>query len=499
MFRLTAGEAHLGLAASDEVSVTRVSASSGNFAPAVTLAPSTSCAFGDTLALAAVVADVDSGPGTLRVTWKKISGPGGVWFEPAHSAGTLASFSAPGEYVLRCVSDDGQDAGSADIAVTVSGTAFDPSSLTNGLLRYWAMDVTRSDAVVGTLGQTDGLPETYVPGVDGRGYRGRGKTSSFITGCNLGETGTEGWRPQVERDGTVWRTFSFWMYHDAANPGTNDIKSICLISVPYTLGFWYAPEDGITGNKLFTLYHQSMGYDEYGQQISGSGGLLYYASPAVSPENRWMHMYVAFDRYNVNSINGSQLWFDGVKQTPTSGAIGFARVKANIPITIGGMNVNEINTTTQNGYYRDGEGNILSRTLPGVMDEVRMYDRLLSEAEIKYLASHPVLAAQRGPSVDVLAETDTLRVSRLTPRTFSPVAAGEVLPQDTELTYLWSCVSGDASSVTFTDATVRATTVTFERVGTYVLQLAVSDGERTTYSDPLTIIVPERGIFISLR
>ncbi|MDD4623535.1 MAG: hypothetical protein PHG71_09900, partial [Kiritimatiellae bacterium] len=260
-------------------------------------------------------------------------------------------------------------------------------------------------------------PDTYVPGIDGRGYRGRGKTSSFITGATLGETGTDGWRPMPEEGGTVWRTFSFWMYHDAANPGTNDIKSVCLLSVPYTLGFWYAPENGIAGNNaLFTIYHQSLGYDEYGNQLAGSGGMMYYGSPSVSPENRWMHVYVAFDRYNVSSVNETQLWIDGVKQTPASGSIGFARVKATVPLTIGGMNANCVSVTTQNGYYRDGEDNVLSRTLPGVMDEVRMYKRLLSEAEIKYLASRPVLAANRGPSVDTLAETDTVRVSRNTPR-----------------------------------------------------------------------------------
>ena len=39
----------------------------------------------------------------------------------------------------------------------------------------------------------------------------------------------------------------------------------------------------------------------------------------------------------------------------------------------------------------------------------------------------------------------------------------------------------------------------FARAGTYVLQLAVSDGLRTTYSDPLTVEVPEAGTAISFR
>ena len=81
----------------------------------------------------------------------------------------------------------------------------------------------------------------------------------------------------------------------------------------------------------------------------------------------------------------------------------------------------------------------------------------------------------------------------------SPTAAGEPLPYDVALTYAWEIVAGDATMVTIADASARSTSVTFAKAGTYVLRLAVSDGVRTTYSDPLTVEVPVAGATISFR
>jgi hypothetical protein len=42
------------------------------------------------------------------VRWEVLEGPGEVAFEDVHAASTAASFSTPGDYVLRLVGDDGQ-------------------------------------------------------------------------------------------------------------------------------------------------------------------------------------------------------------------------------------------------------------------------------------------------------------------------------------------------------------------------------------------------------
>ena len=59
-------------------------------------------------------------------------------------------------------------------------------------------------------------------------------------------------------------------------------------------------------------------------------------------------------------------------------------------------------------------------------------------------------------------------------------------------------LSGDAAAA-FGDASARETTVNATVEGTYVLQLAVSDGERTTYSAPLTVEVTAAGMVIVIR
>jgi DUF1680 family protein len=61
-----------------------------------------------------------AGPG---VVWSKASGPGAVTFEQADAAATTATFSAPGEYVLKLTAHDGQLSGSDTVRVTVDPPA----------------------------------------------------------------------------------------------------------------------------------------------------------------------------------------------------------------------------------------------------------------------------------------------------------------------------------------------------------------------------------------
>ena len=483
----------------NDVTVTRIASPVANVAPTATATAAVAGEMFAAVPIAATVADSD-GPGTLRGRWRLVSGPGGVWFDDPYAPSTRAMFSAPGAYTIRYVVSDGLDSASVDIACTISGSAefaAEVSSITNGLLGYWSFDdVEAKNHVTGVAGTRDTGHTEQKHGVDGAGYRGYGQTSSFIANTTLMEDGELSHRPtKPESEDTVWRSFSFWVYHDEANPGTNVCKSIVLISVPYALGLWYNPG---TAN-LLQMYQQSGAEnDANGNPIAGGGGHLYFGPPTPSPSNRWMHVYVAYDRYRPQGSNGSQMWIDGVQCTPASGIMGFSR-KRNNTVTFGGMNASEINTASQNGFYRDENGNVLSRTFPGWMDEIRMYNRLLSEAEIKYLARRPMLEANRGPSVSALAATETKRILRKKPFAFSPTAAGEPMPYDVTLTYAWEIVAGDATKVTIADATARSTSVTFAKAGTYVLRLAVSDGVRTTYSDPLTVEVPVAGATISFR
>ena len=502
-FRLTATTA--GAFRSDEVTVTRLAAEEGNLPPTATADATLTATAGVPVELTAVMADADAGPGTLRGSWKLVSGAGGVWFDDAYASATTATFSSPGDYVIRFTADDGLATAAADVAVSVTGIAADPAStLTNGLIGYWPIGYgALKDMVTGTAITRDFANTTLSEGLDGNGFRGTGKTSSLITGCNMREDGTNGNRPALpEGQDTVYRSFSFWMYHDTVTPNTNETKCIALVAVPYALELNYNCEAGLDGNnRLFQMWQQS-GKDTDGSAgPTGGGSDLYFGCPAVSPANRWMHVYVAFDRYRqAGNGNDSQLWIDGVKQIG-SGYAGYSRVKNDSGITFAGMNASLVSDSfhSYNGYFTNSTGQILSRTFPGWIDEIRMYDRLLDENEIKYLAAHPFVKENRGPSVGLPNAAEQARIAHKKPLTLTASVAGYPLPTATTLTYEWRVVNGEAANVAFVDATARETSAVFARAGSYAVQLVVSDGEKTTYSDPLVVEVPQAGTTIYLR
>ncbi len=69
-------------------------------------------------------------PGSPAFSWTRVDGPGGVTFDsPAHRQ-TTATFSTPGEYVLRFTVDDGAAVASSVVTVTVlPGQAVEPPVL----------------------------------------------------------------------------------------------------------------------------------------------------------------------------------------------------------------------------------------------------------------------------------------------------------------------------------------------------------------------------------
>jgi hypothetical protein len=60
-------------------------------------------------------------PGTLGVTWSKVSGPGSVVFANPNLAATTATFSDSGSYLLRLAASDGALAAQDDVSVIVTG------------------------------------------------------------------------------------------------------------------------------------------------------------------------------------------------------------------------------------------------------------------------------------------------------------------------------------------------------------------------------------------
>ena len=474
---------------SDDVTVTRIAPQSGNVAPTVTLAAMASVTLPQQLNLAATVSDGDGGPGALRVRWTRVSGPGGVWFEPENAVTTRVTFAEAGTYVLACTASDGADDTTATTTVTVAADA-----VADGLLNGLIMSVTGDEGspkVEGVSGNicvanADYATTFYAPGRVGVGFKSVGATAFFDTGMKMPEVkdpnASNTW-PQDQ-----YRTVSAWVYHDTSS--TNRVKQPIIVGTPYTFMITYNCRcvDGSGNGAIFVV---QQGFSN-GTATSPSWNTQQYAPPAVSGEDRWMHVCVVLDRKYGNHA----VYVDGVACAKTSGS----PVGGRVPwenLRIGGYPVLDQNVNaTPSGYFMDSNGDLYSRTFPGIVDEVRIWNRALSAAEVKRLADDPYVFANRRPQVAV-------RAAGVATKNRPLAVTGEVhddgMPAGSSLAYEWEVVSGDASAVTFADRNAASTTATFTAIGTYTLRLKVTDGARTTYGEPVVCEIVQSGTMIILK
>lgn len=474
VFRLTVTTG-LGDARHDDVTVRRVAPTAGKLPPTVAIQGTPLAAeLPVPLALSATASDPDGAD--IRLVWSRVSGPGTVDFSPPSGAATKATFSAAGTYVVRCTAENADVSASADATVTVTDSGISaPAFLSDGLIHYWSFDngTPWADKVNGTVGSYKPNVSDCRPaeGISGNGVASYAIASYFETGGPLQEEGTAGEVPTDQ-----WRSFSLWMWHDP-DQDVSVRKEVSLISAGGSFGIRYNCENDTDG---FTLYHQT---------LNGVSSKAIYPRPAVDPKGRWTHVVAVMDRQTAKGSNESELWVDGVKQVATSGELGPSRKRTD-NIRIGGMETGAVGDGNS-GSYADAQGNALWRTFPGVIDEVRIYSRKLSAAEIKWLAAHPRVEANEGLCLDGLPTA--IHVMKGFPKTVGPA-----IISNGNVTYRWFELDG-AEGLALDNVNQPACCVTGRTLGMYRLVLEVSDGERTTRSDPITVEVVHAGTVLIFR
>lgn len=485
VLRLTIADS-LGRTAEDEVTVERVAEVEGNAAPVVSVSGDASALTAIPVSLAAAAFDPDGDMEGVRISWRAVSGPDAVRFEPTTGPKVSATFAAEGTYGIVAIASDGiSETVSEPFTVAVSSS--DAIDLERGLIGYWPFEVGDTNFATGVKYEVDRSSVTFEKGVDGFGIRANGAFYPYFDPKTtlLEEADPDLDNTPIER----YRAFSCWIYHDTSD--TNNSYCASIIAVPYTLGLWYNCEGGANG---FTMYQQSI-KDWNG----GNGNIDVYGRPEKDPADRWTHVYALFDR-RTNWVNStSQLWIDGVRQTNRT-THGMGGGRAVVPnggnMTIGGHVNNGVERN--NGHFKDADGNWLSRTFPGIIDEVRMYNRALSEAEIRYLANNPVVKALHPPAIG--GEPASFpAVSRKESKAIDVKVALDAYPEPTDVTYSWRVISGDASNVAFSSPTERETEVFVRHAGTYAVQLAVTANGRTVYSEPIPLEVSPQGLVVKLR
>jgi hypothetical protein len=212
--------------------------------------------------------------------------------------------------------------------------------LSKGLVAYWKFDEGRGTTAIDATGHGSNGTITgceWVPGISGTGLSFNGNDDYVEVADN----------PRLHLTDAL--TISVWF----KNTGTSRHWARLLSKgwfrreVPFVAYALYL-DDGPEGNQKYRL-HVNQGKDK-------ENGLL---SNSVDGLNQWHHIAAVFDSANSKMM----IYVDGVKETEA-------------PTPHPG-----IAATT--GYLRIGDDVHTHEKIKGVIDEVRLYNRPLTDAEIK--------------------------------------------------------------------------------------------------------------------
>jgi lysophospholipase L1-like esterase len=401
-----------------------------NQPPTVNAGPDQSIALGATANLDGTVGDDGLPTNILTSAWSKFSGPGTVTFGNSNAVDTTASFSATGEYVLRLTANDSQFSASDDLMVTVTNPP--PSAAFNG---HWPFD--------------DGSGTTAIDAT------GKGHTAMLLNGVGWTAAGRIG--GAVNLDGTDDQL----QIADAA-----DLE---MAGQSFTVALWIKTtrtssqmlvekqNTGFAGELLlalnrdnvvpggFSIWTGSQWYDSVGRGLT---------------DGQWHHLAVSF-------TNGTfRLYRDGALDRTVSAAGNY--VNSSLPWNVGRFVAGGI------GWY-----------FAGMLDDLRIYQRALSDAEISGLVG--VSPVNQPPNVNAGADQS---IAFGATATLDATVTDDALPGGT-LTTSWSKLSGPGT-VTFGNSNTVDTTATFSASGVYVLRLTGSDGQLSA-SDDVTVTVNSGG------
>jgi hypothetical protein len=403
---------------------------STNQAPIVNAGADQNITLPSAATMSATVSDDGLPSGVLTRNWTRVSGPGTVTFSASTSAVTSASFSMAGAYVLRLTVSDGALSTSDDVAVTVAPAA----TTTGGLVSHWRLD-----------------------------------ESSGVTA-----TDTAGPRPGTLADGAKWSTGK--KGGGVLLDGVDDYIALPDFDVPgsaLTIAAWVKSSSFPTSSdqRFISKATSTAEQDHYwmlGQTISGQSRLRFrlktngttttlIASSGDLPLDTWYHATATYDGANM------RLYLNGVEvgSTTKSGAMTSG---ADVPVEIG----------------RNPDG---SNFMHGVIDDVRIYNRALTPAEVSNIVADTGSSPNQAPVVSAGPDRTVTWPGNAT---LSGTVTDDGQPT-AAIQLNWTRVSGPGA-VTFSPSNAATTTASFSAAGTYVLGLTASDGELSA-SDQLMVTV----------
>jgi RHS repeat-associated protein len=402
-----------------------------NHSPVVNAGPDQSIArVEDTVALHGSVTDdglpVDSG---VALRWSKLSGPGNVTFGTADSISTLATFSAPGVYIIQLAADDGLDLITDTVAVRV-GT-FCRVEGPAGLTAWWPGNGDANDVIGGANGRLlNGA--SFVDGKVSMGFQFDGANDAV-------------WMPaatnlDVAKRGDGSLTLEFWM-----RPETHENNNRFLAE-------WRNAATGVTGVHVYRWFSQvRVNFID-----TAGGNHQIFSNADVAFINQWTHVGVTYDK----ASGIARIFINGVQQT--SAPLGSFTPQTSYDLYFG----SDLNSSgPANPFYK------------GQLDEISLYSRALDGQEM-----WDIFAADkegkcptdqnRAPLVNAGPNQSLARAGSTL--TLAGTVTDDGLPLPAALNIQWRKLSGPGQ-VLLDTPNLAQTTATFTEPGIYVMELSAND------------------------
>ena len=309
-----------------------------NLAPVVTItSPTTNTVFviptNSILVLEGVVSDdgEPNPPGTLTLTWSRPSGPGSATFENSGVANTTVRFSTIGTYVLRLTANDGQLTAFDEVTIVV-GT---DNPVTQGLVAHWRLDQTNGATAVDSSGSGRNAA------VSGASWQA-GRFGNSLDFDGLDDVAS------FSSPALSVLTISAWIRSDSAGDSTTPR----VIAMPgYNIRIRRDP----------TTTQNALALESQRSTTSGE-----WRTPGDTVLDRsWYHVVAAYDSSSTG--NAPQFYINGILQ----------------PTTLRTAPVGTQAANTGAGYI--GNSAALDRSFDGRIDDMRIYNRILSSNEVEQL------------------------------------------------------------------------------------------------------------------
>ena len=357
-------------------------------------------------------------PGNLTITWNQVAGPPALTFVPSNSPNCLIKFNAPGIYTLRLSAYDGQYQGSDEFTAVVDLDM----AISNGLVAYW-----RFAEPSGTLA-VDSSGNNRNAAISGGATFSAGRINNAINFDGNDDLGTFNAPELTQISVAGWLKMA----------GNGNSFTPRIIEMP--------------GFTVRLLRDVTLGHRLGLQSARSEAPAEWRIDPGLITDNVWFHFACVYDPYRPGAV--PDLYINGTLQNVSELSPGAGSLVSNSGI----------------GYIGNHEA--LDRGYQGAIDELRIYNRLLTPDEVALLA---YLVPNLAPAVTVgdasfFTNPFTIRAIVLDD--------GKPLP----ITNYWQQVSGPGT-VAIANTNARLTSATFPAPGTYGLRFWATDGEVLTHSD----------------